>query len=197
MRAPRQPRYLTGRPPFRVPPSHWRRLGCLPPRLRMRLVSSKMPGMRQCALRPRPAPPGPTGCFPAAHLETPASIRAPNPSRCQLQAFPGWPALGAPQPRGSGSAMSRLCRVCDPRGTAGAPGRENGSVQFAEREARAVRAEFSLLPCLPALNPPPNLDAVAHGLFRPGLNFRALAVFLTSYLGHKYFFNIQYWNKQQ
>jgi hypothetical protein len=86
-----------------------RRLGCLPPRLRMCLVSSKMPGMRQCALRPRPAPPGPTGCFPAAHLETPASTRAPNPRRGQLQVSPVGLRWTHRIPRGPGSAATAVC----------------------------------------------------------------------------------------
>lgn len=164
MRARRRPGFLRSHLSLHAPPGHWRRLGYLPPRLRMRLVSSKMPGMRQCALRPRPAPPGPTGCFPAAHLETPTSTRAPNPRLCQLQASPGWPALGAPHSRSPGSKTSRLGRGCDPRGPAGAPGYcENGSAQFWEWEARAMRAEFNPLPCLPALNPPPNLEAFSRG----------------------------------
>lgn len=125
MRARRRPGFLTSQPP---PHSHWRRLGCLPPRLRMRLVSSKMPGMRQCALRPRPAPPGPTGCFPAAHLETPAGTRTPEPSPVPAPSLPGWPALAAAHPQGSGGP-----RVRDqPPACAGA------AIPGGEREPRAA-----------------------------------------------------------
>lgn len=52
------------------------------PLLRMRSVSSKMSRMRQCALRPRsarPAPPRPTGCCLALHLETPIESGLPPP----------------------------------------------------------------------------------------------------------------------
>lgn len=65
----------------------------------MRPISSKMYRMRQCALRPRPArpaPPRPTGCFPALHLETPTTRGFPPPAS-RLQ--PSISRLRDPDPR--------------------------------------------------------------------------------------------------
>lgn len=73
------------------------------PLLRMRSVSSKMSRMRQCALRPRPArpaPPRPTGCCLALHLETPIESGLPPPGpRPPRPKRPPADKPGPPRPR--------------------------------------------------------------------------------------------------
>lgn len=142
MRGPRLPGYLTSResptpplpPTLRTPPGHWRLLVRLPPRLRMRLVSSKMPGMRQCALRPRPALPnrlfsGGSPGNPGQHphpgpysvpapslpgpLAAPPQVQAPQQATCAGAANSGC-LRGAPGscgncPPGSGSGKTEPC----------------------------------------------------------------------------------------
>lgn len=132
----------------------------------MRLVSSKMPGMRQCALRPRPALPN--RLFSGGSPGNPGEHPHPGPYPVPVPSLPG-PLAAPPQVRVPQQAM--CAGAANPGCLPGAPGCcGNGSARFREWEDRAVRArspppsEFCLLPCLPALYPPPNLEAFARVL---------------------------------
>lgn len=144
-------------------PAPGRAIGCIGATsrtlLRMRSVSSKMYRMRQCALRPRPArpaPPTPTGCFLAFHLETPAERGLPPPGPRPppstsaarppaVERCPAGPALGA-LPAGHRSTGSGCAA-----GLLGCRGRRGGSGETGRPGSRGVGS------------PPP---ALAWGAFR-------------------------------